>query len=518
MMKAKYISSFIIGLSSLVMLNSCNSALDRDPLTQYGSDNFWNEPAQASAVLTGTYLRLQTALNTEFFFYGDSRSDICGLYLENNTQNIAVIFNRLDANLPVTDWGNFYVIINQANLIIKNVKIMNDKGLYVGRTTEYNRVLGQAYALRALAYFYLVRVWGDVPLITEPVENPSDLNALKTPRVAKDTVFNRISTDLRLARDLVPTSYSDAQQTRATITRGAVDAIMTDYCMWKNDPDSVITTSARVISNTQYGLTALYDPNIDYYTLPQVEVDKTEYSKMFTDGFSKESILEIAYNNDENTLSGLLTLFGGGQGVAQFFADRDLVTSYRSGDLRTVAHFKNENQIYKNFPKGTFDRVTENDKNVILYRLSDILLLRAEALVKTNQRSAAWTLIKQVRERAFGPVEVETLVPGSNPARYVINNPNPYNRLNTGVTSNSERAAFLALSNDAAEDYILEERKKELCFEGKRWFDLVRTGKVIQVMQNRTNGKITNPANILWPINLNIIRQNPNIEQNDFYK
>ena len=77
-------------------------------------------------------------------------------------------------------------------------------------------------------------------------------------------------------------------------------------------------------------------------------------------------------------------------------------------------------------------------------------------------------------------------------------------------------AAFMALSKDEAENVILDERQKELCFEGKRWFDLVRTGRAISVM-GPING-LSNPENILFPINLNIIRENPTIEQNNFYK
>src|SRR5690606_32249112 len=100
---------------------------------------------------------------------------------------ISVINNALDGNLSYSDWGNFFSVIKQANLIIKNVPLMRERGVNVS-DADYNKLLGQALGLRALSYFYLVRIWGDVPLITEPVEKETDLNVFKTPRVDKEII------------------------------------------------------------------------------------------------------------------------------------------------------------------------------------------------------------------------------------------------------------------------------------------------------------------------------------------
>ncbi|KQS36775.1 hypothetical protein ASG14_06975 [Pedobacter sp. Leaf194] len=483
---------------------SCKKALQKDPVTEYSSNNFWKEPAQASAALSGAYLRLQTALNTEFSYYGDGRADLLTLVQENNTQSIAVVKNRLDPSQAFTDWGGFYRVINQSNLIIKNVKEMNSKGLYVNKTTEYNRVLGQALGLRAMCYFYMTRVWGNVPLIVEPTENNGDINSFKIPRTDTLQVYKQVSADLTQARNLLPASYSDIQQTRATLTRGGIDAILTDYYMWRNNIDSALITSKRITDNsTQYRLATLANPAINYFALPQADIDNTEYASMFTNGFGPESIFEIAYSYEENTTSGLLALFAGGIGVAQFYASTDFTSSFTGSDLRALVNFKSEVQIFKNFPKGSFDRTTDNDKNIILYRLADILLMRAEAFVQKGDNASAFALLKQVRERAFGPISTTAV-------------PNPNNDPINGPTGSVEQAKFISSNKKAAQNIILNERKKELCFEGKRFYDLIRTGKAIEVM-GPINGLLTAP-NILWPINLNVIRQNPLIEQNSFYK
>lgn len=498
-------TSYVIFAGLLLFLGaSCKKELDKDPISDYSPGNFWKEPAQASAALSGAYIRLQATLNTEFSYYGEGRADLLTLVQENNTQSIALVKNRLDPNLAFTDWGNFYRVINQANLIIKNVKEMNAKGIYVNKTTEYNRVLGQALGLRALCYFYMTRVWGDVPLLTEPVENNGDINVFKTPRTDTLTIYKQVSSDLVQARTLLPATYSNSLETRATLTRGGIDAIMTDYYMWRNNIDSALITSKRITdASTQYRLAILANPAINYFALPQADIDNTEYAKMYIDGFGPESIFEIAYSYDENSTSGLLALFAGGIGVAQFYASSDFTTSFQSNDLRTLINFKNDVQIFKHFPKGTFDRTTDNDKNVILYRLADILLLRAEAFISKGDNTSAFALLKLVRERAFGPLSTATV-------------PNPNNDAINGPTGSAARANFIALSKTNAQNVILEERKKELCFEGKRWYDLVRTNKAIEIM-GPING-LTNKENILWPINLNIIRQNPNIIQNNFYK
>jgi hypothetical protein len=493
----------LIGLCCLIaFIGSCKSALDRDPLTEYAYDNYWNEPSQASAALSGAYFRLQSTLNTEFTLYGEARADMLAVPREDNVTNLALLRNKLNADLGITDWANFYSVIGQANLIISNVKKMKVKGIYDNQTAEYNRVLGQALGLRAYCYFYMTRVWGNVPLITEPVLlTNGDINAFKTPRTDTLQVYKQVSADLIQARDLLPASYSDAKRTRATLTRGAIDAILTDYYMWRKNIDSALITSKRILDNTtQYKLAALYDPAVDYFSKPQTDIDNTEYAKMFIDGFSQESIFEIAYSFDEGTTSGLLALFAGGAGNAQFVADPAFASKFSSTDLRDLINFKLGVQIFKNFPKGTFNRTTENDKNIILYRLADIILLRAEAFIAKGDRAAAWTMLRRIRERVFG----------------VASATNTSNNNITGPTGSNEMAAFMALTRSVAHDVILEERQKELCFEGKRWYDLVRTGRAFSVM-GPING-LSNPENILFPINLNIIRQNPLIEQNNFYK
>lgn len=488
MKKLTYNIKFLtIGLTLFTSMQSCDKTLDMSPTTEYAYRNYFASTSQAYALLYGAYYQLQTSLNQEFIYYGEARSDNVtygGGALSNTT--LSVIENALDGNLAYSDWGNFYSVIKQANLLIKNVPLMREEGINV-RDADYNKLLGQALGLRALTYFYLVRIWGDVPFIIEPVEREADLTAFRTPRLSKQIIYQQISTDLIMARALLPTTNDNNMETRGMLTRGAIDAMQTDFYMWRNMPDSALITSARLIdaagepTYATYKLAELYNPNINYRASGN-SIDNAPYSLMFTEGLSEESIFEVIFNFEDNNTSNIFGIYGNVN--AQLSSRSEFAGSFLDTDLRVLTNFRSTTQIYKFFPKSGFNQATENDKNVIIYRLADIMLLRAEALNATGQRAPAFLLVNKIRERA-------------------------------GLTA-IDASEYGSYTEEEAQDVILTERQKELCFEGKRWFDLVRTGKAIEVMQP-ING-MSNPNNLVWPINLNVLRRNPSLEQNEFYK
>jgi hypothetical protein len=144
--------------------------------------------------------------------------------------------------------------------------------------------------------------------------------------------------------------------------------------------------------------------------------------------------------------------------------------------------------IWKYLGQGISDEIaTPAKQNIVLIRLADIMLLRAEALNKlggTANITVALTLLNTIRTRA-------------------------------GLTAFATIADVNAKYGDL-ESAILQERSVELCFEGHRWFDLVRTGKAISTMKP-LNG-LSDERNLLWPIHINSLNKNPNLVQNDFYK
>nr|WP_199080087.1 RagB/SusD family nutrient uptake outer membrane protein [Pedobacter sp. ASV19] len=467
-------------------MSSCKKALEIDPTTSYSSSNFWTETPQATAALYGAYTILQGAMGPGSVLYGEGRADNVVLNpLALSSQTLNLLTNNLNSSLPVTSWNNFYRVINQCNLVLTNTLEMKNRGLYSGKAAEYNSVRGQAFALRAFCYFYMTRIWGKLPVVTEPL-----LDANQNVNIARsDTtaVYAQIKADLdSAALSPIPASYTTASSTRAQFTMGAVNALYTDFYMWRHQYKNALDASQKIISNSTYSLASLYSASstVDYNSNPAL-IDNTAYAQMFTKGFSTESIFEVDYNFAERaTRSFLITVYGD-LGFQPFFkASGYLSSKFASTDLRSKINFDTNSGIVKFFEKTGFVRGTQDDKNIIVYRLADIILLRAEALNKTGDIPGAMNLVNQIRARAGAAVYTE--------------------------------ASYAGLNTDQIEDLILDERARELCFEGKRWFDLVRTGKAIKVLKP-ING-LSQTENYLWPINLTEIRLNPLLDQNSYYQ
>ncbi|MNQ87689.1 SusD family protein [compost metagenome] len=352
---------------------------------------------------------------------------------------------------------------------------MNQNGLYANKTAEFNQTLGQAYALRALCYFNMTRIWGALPLVTQPLKDATENYLVE--RSDTEAVYARIELDLDSATVLLPTSYSPSQTTKALLTAGAVNAIYTDLYMWRHQYDKALTASQRILTNTaNYSLTSLTDATA---------LENTSYARQFTHGFSTESIFEIDFNFAERgARSFYIQVYGDIGFQPAFQVSIPLMTKFQPNDKRATISYNERRDITKFFDKTNFVRSTMDDKNIIMYRLSDILLLRAEALNQLDRPADAIAIVNQMKVRA-------------------------------GETA-LQPADYTSLNKSQIEDIILNERSKELCFEGKRWFDLVRTKKAISVMQP-ING-LNNEDNYVWPINLNEIRLNPLLKQNSYYQ
>lgn len=455
---------------------ACKKALELNPITEYANANFWKETTQATAALNGAYTLLQAAMGPEVVFYGEARADNVAQNLTSlNTESLNLLTNNVNASLRISNWSQLYAVVNQANLIITNVRLMNERGLYVNKTAEYNQTLGQAYALRALCYFTMTRIWGELPIVTQPLKDATQNYYIA--KSSTDLVYSRIELDLDSATVLLPTSYSPTPTTKALLTAGAVNAIYTDLYMWRHQYDKALTASQRILANTaNYSLTSLTDATA---------LENTSYARQFTQGFSTESIFEIDFNFAERgARSFYIQVYGDIGFQPAFMASIPLMTKFQPADKRATISYNERRDITKFFEKTNFVRSTMDDKNIIMYRLSDILLLRAEALNQLDRPADAIAIVNQMKVRA-GEV-------GLQPADYT------------------------SLNKSQIEDIILNERSKELCFEGKRWFDLVRTKKAISVLQP-ING-LNNEDNYVWPISLNEIRLNPLLKQNSYYQ
>ncbi|QCX37282.1 RagB/SusD family nutrient uptake outer membrane protein [Aureibaculum algae] len=453
----KNFKKIITGLIVLLTLSCSDDILDNDPISSFSAQGFYQTSADAQAGVYGIYDALQSTFRTNFSHWGEGRAD--AVNTNHSGDPLALQQNTLSKAITSARWNNIYETISRANYAIKYIPEVFET------ESEFSlQLIAQARALRALSYFYAVKIWGDVPLVTEPYESVDQEFFID--KTNKEEILDQVITDLIFASEYCRETFS-GDNTRILFTQGAANALLTHVYMWRKDYENAIVSAEKVLDNNLYSLVSMSD-----------------WSKIFTSGYSNESIFEIGY--DDTQTSGLRTLYAVGSD-SDYFPSESFRNSFEDGDQRKNLIYDTSNsdprKIWKFFGEGFNDESPEpSANNIVLLRLADIILLKAEAHNQLNEVDEALRLLNLIRNRA-------------------------------GVPQLNETEAVNLYGDMAAT--ILHERSIELSFEGHRWFDLVRTGNAINVM-NPINGLI-DEANFVWPLHEDALNKNPKLEQNQFY-
>jgi hypothetical protein len=451
MMRSTYFTLlFTAGLSVL----SCSKVTDQVPVSDLTRDNFWKTQADAEAGLTAVYNLLQAVSSVQLDVLSlrsdeSVTPDVYGWAIQNPSihdfQNNIV--SPADGN---SNWSAFFNGIARANDVLAYVPAIKMAD------ADKNRILGEAYFLRSFLYFTLTLNWGDLPIITKPYTTVSA--DMKVSRDPVDKVYLQIIDDLKNAETLLPALQPNAAKNVIRATKGAAQSLLCQVYLTRgykpfaaaDDFKNAADEALNVINSNNYHLE-----------------NGVDYSKIFAKGGSKEVILEVSFNYTLNAVNALTTQYmprsysesKGYGGDANVIPSKLITDDHEAGDLRTSTNFQlvpNPTTYYDHelagMPyaakyQGTVVQegvIRYGDSPWILFRLSDIILMRAEALVKLNQVGDAITLLDQIRTRAGL----------------------------SGTTAVSQDDVFRAIQH---------ERIYELCFEGKRWNDLVRTGLVSEV-------------------------------------
>ncbi|HMG70566.1 MAG TPA: RagB/SusD family nutrient uptake outer membrane protein, partial [Gemmatimonadaceae bacterium] len=327
---------------------------------------------------------------------------------------------------------------------------------------ERNRVLGEAHYLRALMYFQLVRMFGDVPLMDKEAKSVADAQIPRTPAAE---VYALIVSDLQTAMNDLPPSYSGADLGRAT--SGAATSLLAKVYLNQKDYNNAAKYAGQVMSSGSYSLNARW-------------LDNFKISLEYT---NPESIFEINYGAPEQTpgvvgsVQTLFTLpsgFPGGDAYGLIQVNPDLIALYSTNDQRgNGATYMTSpyttalgETVTWGVPNGAafhkwIDETDSKDmtarswqqmpNNWIIQRYADVVLIYAEAVNSggTATNGSAEAALNQVRSRAGIP----------------------------GVSG---------LGAAALTDSIRVERRREFAFEGQRWFDLSRWGILDAVVQAKT--------------------------------
>ena len=482
-MKSLRITIFALITSSILI--GCTKQLNQQPITEIPYEAFWKTADDAANGNAAIYSAIQTTFSNTFIDWGDARSDN---FKSSGTgeYQVAISYNGLSATIATADWGNLYNTISRANLAIKYVPTINDVAL---TTSIRNNYLAQAYAIRAYMYFWAVRLWGDVPLRLKPYETIDALPNLA--RTNADTViYNAIIPDLENALNLVDKKTLSP----FLINTGSILSMLAEVYMWKRDYAKVIYYTDQLIGLKQYGLETADN-------LKDVYITAT----------TKENIWTLNWNYLTDGYNGIGTKIGSNSNTSNFQIDVPLKGFEKNySDIRRNLNYDTAlaaqtpttpiTVIWKYYPidlttgKPVAPSRSQNEVKLPLYRWPDLMLLRAEALNwGRNDKIGAFNLVNQVRQRAN--------IPTLDPTKF-----------STQLDVEWE---------------ILNERQLELFAEGKRWFDLIRTNRVIDVMdpiitdrQIAKNVSITgfsDSRKILWPISRTALNADPYLTQNPPY-
>jgi hypothetical protein len=438
-----------------VGLGACDhDLLDIRPVDEIDDETAIVDAASAQAALNGAYAALQDGnyYGTDYVIYGDLMSDNAEHEGTFGTYSQANRHALLPTNVTLDGiWTAIYDGINRVNILIEKVPTLGIEA------DVADGILAESYALRALHYHNLVRAWGDAPLVLAPLSLDE---AGQVSRAAASQVYQQILADLDQAEALF-TSAGTSNTDRVFTTPGFVDALQARVNLYMENWADAAAEAMELVNSPDYGLA-------------------TNYADLFPadEGATPEDIFLVAFTPDVFNNFGYYYQYAGRFEVG---ATQDIYTAYdQDNDVRWEWNFGDtdvdEVEVTK-FP------TTIGAENFHVIRYAEVLLTLAEALARQGggqNLSDAVDYVNLVRARA-GVAEYDLAGDFGGDAQQVI-------------------------------DAIWLERRLELAFEGDRWFDLVRTGRAMDVLPT-----LTDPDHTLWPIPQGELDVAPNLTQNPGY-
>jgi starch-binding outer membrane protein, SusD/RagB family len=462
---SKYILYAVAGLASL---SSCSKQLDLKPTDSFNENNAFLTLADAQLGTNAAYGRYGAYLND--MYVSALLADEAKLGFGNNGQG--ALTYRYQFNADATAGGDvtgaypgYYVMIDQANRVLEKLPLVTASA---SEEPRRNVLKGQLLALRAIAHFGLLQAYCkvyDPATKGVPVMVKSD-PAAKPARNTMGEVMTRIETDLNDAFALLP-AVTPANFTDTVINQVNINAYRARIALYKKDYANAITYSSAVISSAVKPLALSAD-----------------FPGIWTDININETLFRIRYSTGANVGS-LWTTTGG----LIYIAPSDkLVATYATADIRKAAYIgtnAGNNYVNKFFTSSRGGRIVD----LKACRISEMYLIRAEAYAKLatpNIVSGTADLNVLRAQRITGYVN-QTFVTATD----LIN-------------------------------AVLDERYKELCFEGFRFFDLKRNGLPVQrnlsdVTSATWQTLLANDYKMVLPIPQAEILANPNTIQNDGY-
>lgn len=475
--------------------SSCSKILDLQPHTSTFTEAYFKTQQDARTAIAGAYALLRNNLvsNNSWHIYGDVTAgefDInsgldaftypieLGQYIGLNVQS----FNW--------NWSGYYQLMQQINLIIK--KVPDIPVAAFEDPAEKARIVSEAYFLRAFTYFYMSRIWGDVPLKLEPDLDISQ--AKNIPRSSAAAVLAQCLADCNQAEQGLVFGYTNSDEMAVRANKGTVLALKAHLQAWTHDYAACEKTADSVILYGQYRL-----------------LDSADYKQVFI-GKTAEGIFEINMNYSQNeaysprmgyTLPTISVPFLptqpnlnwpiSQQYIKILYPDHDpahpdpemydTLNDVRYRDFYYHAATGSGQTVkYSNFifPDGAAKQDPRLSNNMNIFRLPDMYLLRAEALDSLGSRAEAINMLNVVKARAG-------LLP------YVD-------------TANAPELKHT----------IVKERLREFFYEGQSFYDLVRTHTVADFNQNFSDAQVQ-AGGWMWPVDPVLFKDDFTLTQTPYW-
>ncbi|MEI7722033.1 MAG: RagB/SusD family nutrient uptake outer membrane protein, partial [Verrucomicrobiota bacterium] len=431
------------------------------------------------------YDQLQTQYKNMWIFSDTRGDDASKDIINTSSAYYSDVFTMAsDDPLLKSTWGNYYLLIFSANTTLEKLD-KADPAIVINKV----RHIAEAKFLRALAYFDLVRIFGDVPKITVPVSIPE---SYKIARESADKIYDEIIIpDLLAAEPSLSLKYTGADVGRAT--KGAAKALLGKVYLTRKN---FVNAEAKLqeVTTMGYSLLAKYNDLFDY-TKDEHHSEYIFDIEYVAGGLGEGSPWTSSFFPMNLDYAKQLGIIGAGSGDAQLNASLNLFNAFDPLDIRRAVTVDVSGGYINTL--GVFVKFTYSDKYTRKYitaiasvndspanwkviRYADVLLMYAEALNENGKTTQALTYLNMVRSRA-------------------------------GLVG------YSALTQPDARDKIYQERRFELSYEGHRWFDLVRTGLAYTVMQKY----FMKPYMTVFPVPLSQIQiiNNPSIfAQNPGYE
>jgi len=490
----------LLTVSLFFGLNGCKDFLNVTPITKQSGNNYWNTQQDVEQFTRGLYsqLRDKVAIGSYFITVGDLR---CSPWVQNRSDRdyIGYLARNQIAQLiasgnydtyfgfsEISRWQSFYKIIQGANIMIDKIEDVPDKNF---SSTERKKYIAEGTFIRNLCYFFMVRMYGDVPYYTDAYHSGP------TKRMPMVQVLKNCVADLKGVTENLPWTYKDPAKRAVRAMKGSALILMMHMNMWLAGFDEP-NKQAYWNATDSLGQHLIADNNGAYELLPL-----DEYNTIF-DGRSKEGLFEIPQNLNYgesfgySTFSDLVLHYPNKTGITSYvYPIKDFLDEmFPPGepDKRKDLWF-NSDEMYKQDGSfqylkyvNVFAREGEDvnpDDNMMIFRYPDAYLLRAEALNDLGKDNEARELLNVIRDRA-------------------------------GATPASTRVEGSKLS-----DMIYWERCRAFLGEHMYYYTLVRTKKIVDpdYCFHPMSVAAFKEGAWTWPLDRSVLENNPEMKLNEYW-